>query len=366
MLSVPSLAARFGIRAFVVTDSINRAEKLINGLIAEDIHPVIFEINKEPDVDTLVLAIRNYVESACDIVLGLGGGSVLDTGKAVAALSANPGNPLDYLEVIGTGRTLEKSSAVYIAIPTTAGTGSEVTMNSVISVSEKKIKVSLRSPFLLPRLSIIDPELTYSLPPTITATSGLDAFTQVIEPFVCNSSSPITDALCRDGIKRASHSLVPAYLDGSNIHAREDMCLVSLYGGMALANARLGAVHGLAGPLGGMYPAPHGAICARLLPLVMKTNLKALRSRQPDSLAITRYEEIAQMVCGKQDARAEDGIEFIQHLCDKLDIRHLGEYGLKSEDFSTLIPMAQKSSSMRGNPILLTDLELTGILELSL
>jgi alcohol dehydrogenase class IV len=363
--SVPSLAARFGIRAFVITDSANRAAKLISGLIAEDIHPVLFEIKKEPDIDTLILAIRKYTESACDIVLGLGGGSVLDTGKAVAALSANPGDPRDYLEVIGAGRKLEKSSAVYIAIPTTAGTGSEATMNSVISVPEKKIKVSLRSPFLLPRLSIIDPELTYSLPPTVTANSGLDALTQVIEPFVCKASSPLADALCRDGIKRASRSLLPAYLDGSNFAAREEMCLVSLYGGMALANARLGAVHGLAGPLGGMYQAPHGAICARLLPLVMKTNLKALRSRQPDSPSITRYEEIAQMVCGKEDARAEDGLEFIQHLCDKLEIRSLGEYGLQSEDFSTLVLMAQKSSSMRGNPIGLTDSELTGILELS-
>jgi alcohol dehydrogenase class IV len=360
---VPELAVPFGRRALVVVDSSERAEFLLEGLLGKGIINTVFEINKEPDVKSILMAMHRYKDSACDLVIGFGGGSVIDTGKAVAALSANPGDPLDYLEVIGLGRELKKPSAPYIAIPTTAGTGSEVTRNAVIAVPEKRVKVSLRSPFLLPRIAVVDPELTYSLPQEITARTGLDALTQVIEPFVCNDPTPLTDIICRDGIARAGQSLLNAYQDGRNTTARENMSLVSLYGGMALANARLGAVHGLAGPLGGMYPAPHGSICARLLPLVMEANLQALRSRQQDSPALTRYREVGQLLTSNTLSTADGGVDHVREICERMAIRPLGIYGLKSDDFSTVIAQAQKSSSMRGNPILLTDQELRGILE---
>jgi alcohol dehydrogenase class IV len=267
------------------------------------------------------------------------------------------------LEVIGQGRTLEVSPLPYIAIPTTAGTGSEVTRNAVIAMPAERIKVSLRSPLILPRIAIVDPELTYTLPPAATASTGFDALTQVIEPFVSNVPTPLTDSLCRDGILRAGRSLLNAYQDGRDAAAREDMSLVSLYGGLSLTNARLGGVHGLAGPLGGRYPAPHGSICAILLPLVMEANLRALRSRQPDSPVLDRFREVAQLLIGDPASIAEDAAACLFELRNKMAITTLSAYGLKPEDFPLLIGQAQHASSMKGNPIQLTDKELMEILE---
>ena len=359
---VPALAVPLGRCAFVVTSSHERAAALLDRLSALGISSVLFLVKTEPNLDHIILALKSYKECGCDLVIGFGGGSALDTGKAVAALAANPADPLDYLEIVGAGRVLEKPSKPFIAVPTTAGTGTEVTRNAVITIPEKHIKVSLRSLFLLPAIAVIDPELTHSLPPEVTASTGLDALTQVLEPFVCNTPTPLTDALCRDGIARAGRSLIKAYQDGQDADAREDMSLVSLYGGMALANARLGAVHGMASPLGGMYPAPHGAVCARLLPLVMEANLQALRSRQPDSPALGRYEEIARRLTGNPSASAEEGINHLRNLCAEMAIRPLREYGLRVEDFPSLVAQSQKASSMKGNPIPLTEKEIVHIL----
>lgn len=360
---VPSLARAFGRKALVFTDSTERVTPLIVGLSQQGISTDIFEVKNEPDINLVIMAMRILKESQFDLALGFGGGSVLDTGKAAVALAANPGDPLAYLEVIGQGRTLEVPPLPYIAIPTTAGTGSEVTRNAVIAIPEERIKVSLRSPFILPRIAIVDPELTYTLPPTATASTGFDALTQVIEPFVSNAPTPLTDSLCRDGIFRAGRSLLNAYQDGLNTAAREDMSLVSLYGGLSLANARLGGVHGFAGALGGRYPAPHGSICAILLPLVMEANLRALRSRQPDSSVLDRFREVAQLLTGDPASIAEDAIACLFDLRTKMAIRTLSTYGLKPEDLPLLIEQAQQSISMKGNPIQLTNKELMGILE---
>ena len=277
-------AATLGRRALVVTGgSVERAAPLLEQLKAQGVEATTFAVAGEPTMATILAGLERAKELACDLVIGLGGGSVLDSGKAIAALLTNGGDPLDYLEVIGRGQALARPAAPYIAIPTTAGTGSEVTRNAVLASPEHRVKVSLRSPLMLPRLAIVDPELTYSLPPSITASTGLDALTQLIEPYVCNSANPLTDALCREGIVRVARSLQRAYEDGKDPTAREDMALASLFGGLALANAKLGAVHGFAGPLGGLFPAPHGAICARLLPSVMKANVRALQARAPET-----------------------------------------------------------------------------------
>jgi len=301
-------------------------------------------------------------ESDCDLVIGFGGGSVLDGGKAIAALLTNGGDPLDYLEVIGRGQPLSQPSAPYIAIPTTAGTGAEVTRNAVLASPEHQVKVSLRSPLMLPRLALVDPELTHSLPPEVTASTGLDALTQVMEPYVSNRANPLTDALCREGMRRAARSLHRAYEQSDDAAAREDMALTSLFGGLALANAKLGAVHGFAGPIGGMFPAPHGAVCARLLPHVMAVNVRALQERSPGSEALRRYDEIARILTGNEEATADDGVAWVQELCQALQVPSLASYGMTPADLTVVIEKASVASSMQGNPIQLTPDEMREIL----
>src|SRR5689334_17998913 len=323
-----------------------------------------FQVHGESTVDV----IRAGVKAArdCSQILGLGGGSVLDTGKAIAALATNPGDLFDYLEVVGKGQPLINAPVPFIAIPTTAGTGSEVTRNAVIESPEQNVKVSLRSPWMLPRLALVDPELTYNLPPAITASSGLDALTQLIEPFVSIKANPMTDAICREGMAHAARSLRRTYQNGADKEAREGMSIASLFGGLALAIAALGAVHGFAGPLGGMLHAPHGILCARFLPLVMEANIKAMELRQPGHPALGRYIEIAQILTGEKDATARDGAAWAAEAVDDLKIPRLSTYGMKPEDFREAVQKTQKANSFKGNPIVLDEKELTAILEQAL
>ena len=277
---VGPLAAEMGHQPLLVCGrSAERSHPLLDLLSAQGLDGVLFSVSGEPTTQVARQGAQRARDEECDIVIGLGGGSVLDTGKAIAALLTNGGDPLDYLKVIGSGQPLTMPSAPFIAIPTTAGTGAEVTRNAVLRSPEHRVKVSLRSPLMLPRLALVDPELTQSLPPAVTASTGLDALTQVLEPYVSRRANPLTDALCREGMHRAARSLCRAYESGDDAKAREDMALASLFGGLALANAGLGAVHGFAGPLGGMFPAPHGALCASLLPHVMKVNVRSLQER---------------------------------------------------------------------------------------
>ena len=187
-----------------------------------------FQVSGEPDIEVIQHAVAASRQAGCDFVIGYGGGSVIDTSKATAALLTNPGELLDYLEVVGKNQPLLNPGLPCIAIPTTAGTGSEVTKNAVLAVPIQRRKVSLRSPYLLPKVAIIDPELTYSLPPDVTASTGLDALTQVLEPYVSRRANAITDLFCREGIRRAAHSLIAVYRDGSDYQAREDMALYQL------------------------------------------------------------------------------------------------------------------------------------------
>ncbi len=364
---VVSLASSLGKRALVVTGASSaRAQPVLDDLSAQGIETTLLLVSSEPSVESVLAGIRQARESACEMVIGMGGGSVLDTGKAIAALLTNGGDVLDYLEVVGRGQALTQSAAPYVAIPTTAGTGSEVTRNAVLSVPEQRLKVSLRSPLMLPRVAVVDPELTYALPPSVTASTGLDALTQLVEPFVSNSANPLTDAICREGMRRASRSLRRAYEASHDAEARADMALASLLGGLALANAKLGAVHGFAAPIGGMFPAPHGAICARLLPLVMEANLRALDVRAPGSPALARYTEVARLLTGKADVTAAEGVAWVHDLCAALAIAPLSAFGMTGADLPAVVSQAQKASSMKGNPIPLTDEEATDILRQAL
>lgn len=350
----------------VVGKSTLRAEKLADALTAGGMQVTFFNIPGEPTIELAENGAQIARQLGCDLLIGFGGGSVLDAAKAIAALATNPGEALDYLEVIGRAQPLKNPPLPVIAIPTTAGTGSEVTRNAVLVSPEKHVKVSLRHPSMLPRLAIIDPELTYSLPPEVTAATGLDALTQLIEPFTSNAANPMTDALCLEGIARAARSLRKAYQQGSDAQAREDMALASLLGGMALANAKLGAVHGFAGPLGGMFPAPHGEVCARLLPLVMRANLRALRERQPDSATLERYIRIGQVLCGHAGARAEDGIAWVEETCQELKIPPLRAHGVSEAQIPAVVEQARQASSMKGNPIELYEQELLQVIAAAL
>ncbi|MHB8971402.1 MAG: iron-containing alcohol dehydrogenase [Pirellulaceae bacterium] len=356
-------AAEWGSHILLVAaDVSDRVAPLRSLLTARSLSVASLLVTGEPTIESVSHGVHLARQEGCDVVIGFGGGSVLDTGKAIAALLTNGGEPLDYLELIGRGQSLTRPAAPYIAIPTTAGTGAEVTRNAVLGSTAHRVKVSLRSPLMLPRLAVVDPELTYSVPSQVTACTGLDALTQVLEPFVSHANNPLTDALCREGMSRVARSLRRVCAHGSDVSGREDMALASLFGGLALANARLGAVHGLAGPLGGMFPAPHGATCAALLPHVMAVNIAALRRQQADSPALQRYDEVARILTGNWQAAADEGAAWVQQLCRDLQIPSLRTHGVMEADFPALIDHAARASSMQGNPLRLETDELAEIL----
>ena len=362
-----ALAMGLGRRALIVTGRDQaRANVVLGGLEAAGIQVGFYSVPGEPDLTTIAQGVAQAKQSVCDLVISIGGGSAIDAGKAIAAMLTNPGELLDYLEVIGRAKALSVPPAPFIALPTTAGTGSEVTRNAVLASPAHRVKVSLRSPRMLPRLALVDPELTYGLPPAATASTGLDALTQLIEPFVCSRANPMTDALCLEALPRAARSLRQCVQAGDHPAARQDMCLASLCGGLALANAGLGAVHGFAGPIGGRFAAAHGAVCAALLPHVMEVNVRALRQRQPASEILTRYETVARLLTGNPAASIDEGVTWVRHLAEDLEIRPLRQYGIDADSIGELVDHAAKASSMKANPIALTHEELCEILQLAL
>lgn len=357
----------FGRRALVVSGARPTAAERVTGLLqAANVTAVRFAVVAEPTVAIIEQGTKLAREASCEFVIAIGGGSVIDAGKAMAAMLANDGELLDYVEVIGRGQSLARPSRPFVAIPTTAGTGAEVTRNAVLASPEHRVKVSLRSPLMLPTVALVDPELTYDLPPTLTASTGLDALTQLIEPFTCNRTNPLTDAICREGMRRVTRALRVAYHDGKNITAREDMAIAGLFGGLALANAGLGAAHGFAAPIGGMFDAPHGAVCAALLPHVMAMNVRALRARKTAVALLNQYDAVAQIVTNASDATAEDGIRWVQELVRELKIPGLAAYGISPAHCNELVTRSRNASSMKANPVALSELELTELLQSAL
>lgn len=356
---VPAAAASMGRRALLVTGATPaRVVPLVAG-----IEHIPFAVAGEPTVELVRRGVALAREEGCDLVIAIGGGSAVDAGKALAALLTNPGDPLDYLEVIGRGQPLREVPAPFIAVPTSAGTGAEVTRNAVLGSPEHQVKASLRSRAMLPRVAVVDPELTVSLPRLATAFTGLDALTQLIEPYVSARANSMTDLFCRDGMARVARALNRAWQNGLDLEARTDMSWAALQGGLALANAALGAVHGFAAPIGGMFHAPHGAICAAVLPHAMAVNLTALAARDTNNPALERYREVAQLVTGNSEATALDGVKWVTELCRKLEILPLRAYGVTEAAFEVLVEKAARASSMRGNPIALQPGELREILE---
>jgi alcohol dehydrogenase class IV len=363
LLEAAAAARELGRRALLVTGSSpERAARLLETLASAKVETVVFSVPHEPTVDLVRTAVAQARAAECRFVIGIGGGSVLDASKAIAALLTNNGDLIEYLEVIGRARPLIHPSAPCIAIPTTAGTGAEVTRNAVLASPMHGVKVSLRSPFLLPQLALVDPELTCTLPFGVTASTGLDALTQLIEPFVSHRANPVTDSLCREGMQRVARSLRRA-CEAPDDASREDMALASLCGGLALANAGLGAVHGFAAPVGGQFMAPHGAVCAALLPHVMQTNINALRARDPAGEALRRYREVSRILTGDATADETAGIVWVRELCRSLRVPGLRTYGLDLNHVPGLVEKAMQASSMKGNPVPLTRDELFQVLE---
>jgi alcohol dehydrogenase class IV len=360
--TLPDLARTFGARPFVVTGaSRERAAELVLALSAET-----FAVSGEPTVDLVREGARHAHDAGCDVVISIGGGSVIDAGKAIAIIATNGGEPLEFLEIVGKGRSFTVPPLPFIAVPTTAGTGSEVTRNAVLGSTEHGVKASLRSPLMLPRVAVVDPELTYELPPEVTAFTGLDALTQLIEPYVSIRANPLVDAICVDGIKRVAGALRRAYHNGADRDARRDMALASLFGGLALANAGLGVVHGFAAPLGGQWKAPHGALCAALLPHGMAANVAGLRARAPQHPVLERYAAIARLLTGRSDASVEDGIDWVRALSAELGIPGLRAWGVTEADLTGIAEKAAKASSMQANPLPLTEDELIAVVRAAL
>jgi alcohol dehydrogenase class IV len=364
---IGQLVKQFGSRALVVTGrDQHRAKPLVERLSAVGVEAHFFSVMGEPEVAAVIEGVSSAKSAGCEMVISFGGGSAIDAGKAIAVMLTNDGQLSDYLEVIGRGKTIEKPGAPFIAVPTTAGTGSEVTHNAVLASPQHRVKVSLRSPLMLARIALVDSQLTHGLPPEVTASTGLDALTQLIEPYVCARPNPMTDALCVEGIPRAARSLPRAVAEGNNSKAREDMCVASLFGGLALANAGLGAVHGFAGPIGGMFSAPHGAVCAALLPHVMEINLRALRQRAPNAETLSRYQVVAQLLTGNLSATQDGGVAWVAQLVEDLKIPKLRAYGIATGDVYEIVDKSAKASSMKANPIVLNRPELVEILDRAL
>jgi alcohol dehydrogenase class IV len=360
MRAVAPAARALGRRVLLVTGrSLHRSQALETELANAGLHVSRFSIADEPTVQQAAEGAALTRRQHCELVIGMGGGSAIDGAKAIAALATNPSDPLEYLEVIGKGQPLDEAPLPFIAIPTTAGTGSEVTRNAVLAAPEQKVKVSLRSSRMLARLAVVDPELTFDLPPEITAATGLDALTQVIEPYVSIRANALTDLFCAEGMLRVRRSLMRAFQNGQDREARTDMSYASLLGGLSLANAGLGVVHGFAGPIGGMFDAPHGAICAALLPYGVDVNVKALRAR---GQSVERFQHAARILTGLSQASADDAAAWLHSLCERLEVKPLRHYGVGPEHVTELVEKAAQSSSMKGNCCALSRAEMEAVL----
>lgn len=346
-------------RILLVTGSdVSRAGWLLEGLDALGATIAIHSQHGEPTVEDCRETVRIARAFQAGAVVGLGGGSAVDLAKATAALAPYTDSPEDHLEVVGKGQPLPGPALPCAAIPTTAGTGAEATRNAVLAAND--VKVSLRGPSLLPRLAVVDPLLTVGLSRQQTGWSGLDALTQLVEPLTSRFSNPVTDGFCREGIPLSARALPAVLRDGDGVEARTDLALASLFSGMALANSRLGVVHGLAAPVGGLVAAPHGAVCARLLPIAWKTNVAALRRANHPALA--RYREAARLLTGRESATQEDGLARILELSEMVQAPGLSHWGLQERDIPGLCERASKASSMKGNPVDLSLQELSEIL----
>ncbi|HUY31803.1 MAG TPA: iron-containing alcohol dehydrogenase [Pirellulales bacterium] len=367
---VGALAAALGHRAFLVEGSRTLAAKgtlaeIVDFLEQAGVQAVrgLASITREPevaDVDAAVAWLRHERAGPGDVIIAVGGGSAIDLAKAAAALATNlEGDSVkDYLEGVGRGLKIVAPPLPMVALPTTGGTGTEATKNAVISSFDPPYKKSLRSERMVPRVVLVDPELSVSVPPATTAWTGMDAITQLIESFICRHAQPIPQALAVDGLRRAVPAIVEAVRDGASRPARESMSHAALLSGMALANSGLGLAHGVAAALGVHARVAHGLACAVMLPVALRVN-RRVRERE--------LAELARAVWGgawASDALAAGAfIDKIDELGDAVGVpRRLGELGVAGRQIPAIVA-ASRGNSMSGNPRDVSDEELTKLLE---
>ncbi|GLS88185.1 alcohol dehydrogenase [Cypionkella aquatica] len=337
-------AKAMGTQLFLLHGTPTRADWLAEALAGQGCSVTRFVVNGEPDVAMIEAA--TSAAKGTQVVMALGGGAVIDAGKAVAAMIPATRPLMDHLEVIGKSLPLDHPPLPFIAIPTTAGTGAEVTRNAVIGSPAHQRKVSLRDKRMLPALAIIDPSLTDHTPKHITLASGLDAITQVIEPYICTRANRLTDALCRDAIPQGLRAL-RQLMQAENPRARDDMAWVSLCGGLALANAGLGVIHGLAGPLGGLIAAPHGAICGTLLPHGLAIN--ASRADDP-----ARINQVIGWIAEAFETKPESALNNLVKWSREHGLPTLAQMGFTPQHLRQAAEAAAASSSMQANPVRLS------------
>jgi alcohol dehydrogenase class IV len=362
---VAEVAARFGRRVLLVTGGRSLAasgelDRLRERLGSAGLTAETWPVSGEPDVDTVDLGSAIAEEFGAQVVVAIGGGSVLDAAKAVAAVATNHGSAIDYLEDLpgGGGRAIRAQPLPLVAVPTTAGTGSEVTRNAVLRVPQAALKRSMRDDRMMPCVAIVDPDLAASAPREVAMAAALDALTHLIEAYVSLGAQPTTDVLSFDGARRATSAL-RAVADGHGEEAWDELALASLWGGIVLANAGLGAVHGLAAPLGGRCAIPHGAACAALLAPTIAANVEALRARSREAPALARYGTLAEALTGSDDPMRL--VEDLGALRRRLGAKPLGAFGARPADVPAIVAGA-RGGSMKNNPVMLTDAELEGIL----
>lgn len=357
-------AKRLGSKALIVLGrgamrKSGALDRLTHLLIENNLEYAIYEnIPSDPTVKIVDAGTDFARKENSNLVISLGGGSVLDTGKAISVIVTNEGSVADYQEIEGKGRKFQHRPISFIAIPTTSGTGSEATRNAVITNTELGLKKSIRDPWLLPEVALIDPELTLSLPPYMTAISGGDALTQCIESYLGKKNQEITDVLALHAIGLIGKSLVKAVKDGKNLEARKDMAMAALLSGLCLSNSGLGAAHALSHPLGVYYKIPHGLSCAVLLPYVMEYNLPVITKRLA-KIAQSLGEDVSLL---SESEAAQRAVEKIKEILSQAGIKdNLSEWGIKEEDFPQLIRGA-KGGTLNNNPREVSDKDLIELL----
>jgi alcohol dehydrogenase class IV len=375
---LPALAASYGRRALIVTGGRSLRESphwdaLLEGLREHNVSWLSMSVTTEPSPTLVDQAVREFLPAGIDVVVGIGGGSVLDAAKAIAGLLPHGNSVMDHLEGVGRNLPYNGPATPFIAAPTTAGTGSEATKNAVLSVQgDDGFKKSFRHDALVPQYAVVDPRLLAACPPAQIAANGMDALTQLIESYVSLKANPFTDALAISGIEAVKSGFFAAHAGGDSDAAaagRSCMSYAALMSGITLAQVGLGSVHGLASPLGAFFPIPHGVVCGALLAPATEINISTMRNREPGNPALARYARLGRLLgdahqAGDEDAR-ERLVAVLRDWTRRLALPGLKDYGVTTDDLHRIVA-ASRSGSMQTNPIVLTDDEIAQVVRASL